>query len=473
MMNQKQLTLLIFFTLLVLSIPSFSQIYDYNGSADAYRSTGYGEDTIFIFFAQNEDKTIASRHSTQDTSDFYWKRFNKETKSWDSLLVQKQASYSTLNMDSLYSRNLLDQSVEGLRAEILSQNDSLEVYNAWVVMDTMPDFGQIRVEENSCNNMTLYIQNPEFQSYEYYNLADTPVVSMTLRNERTDLRVKWEASADVEIFAPETPYFSGQVIKGRIGTPFGMPYKDSYYYLTLNNAFGNTWKDTTSEEIVAKAVKADFNVQKIMDDGPVKYSENEINEALLQVSFENKSQNADYYDWVGFNDSLNILRGRDSILWTSTEEIPMESEIEPYTPGKYPVRLTVSNDYGCVDSTTFYHIKVDSSNIDTTLIPNVFTPDGDNRNDYFVLPKKSNISGEGKRGVISMKWIEVTIINRSGQLVYRFEGNPDDWEGWDGKVRNSSRDAAEGVYLYVIKGKGYDGVMHEDKMYSGFLYLFR
>jgi hypothetical protein len=25
----------------------------------------------------------------------------------------------------------------------------------------------------------------------------------------------------------------------------------------------------------------------------------------------------------------------------------------------------------------------------------------------------------------------------------------------------------------VIKGRGYDGVMHENKQYSGFLYLFR
>jgi hypothetical protein len=67
----------------------------------------------------------------------------------------------------------------------------------------------------------------------------------------------------------------------------------------------------------------------------------------------------------------------------------------------------------------------------------------------------------------------VTIFNRSGQLVYRYGGDPMQWEGWRGKVRNSNRDAAEGVYLYVIKGRGYDGVMHENKQYSGFLYLFR
>ncbi|MCF8335232.1 MAG: gliding motility-associated C-terminal domain-containing protein [Bacteroidales bacterium] len=469
MMSSKSLPLLIFFLLSLVSVTSYSQLYDFKGSADHRRSTDYGEDTIIVFFSDNERKVMAASHTTEDTSNFLWKRFNRDTQEFDSLLIHKDTTLSRIHLDSLYSRNDLKHATEGMRVEILSDEDSLELFNAWVILDTMPDFGEMEIAQNNCESIWLSVDQFELENYEYYNLADSPYVSTRIYNNRN---VTWESSEDVDIFDPETLYNYGDRFIGKIGTPLGMPYKDSDYTLTVRNVFGNS-RSKTIEGVEAKAVKAEFDVKKILNDGSVvDYNKNEVNEALLDVTFENKSKNAQYYDWVGFNDSLNILRGRDSILWSSEEEIPLTTEVEPYKPGKYPVRLTVSNDYGCYDSTTFYHIEADSSRIDTTQIPNVFTPNDDGKNDYFVLPKKSNITG-GKRGVVSMKWIEVSVFNRSGELVYRFNGDPENWKGWNGKVRNSNRDAAEGVYIYVIKGRGYDGVMHEDRQYSGFLYLFR
>ena len=469
MMRNKTLPLLIFF-LLLISSASYSQLYDFKGSADARRSTGYGADTILVFFSENQEKIVAASHTTGDTSDFLWKRFNKNTKEFDSLLVHEDTTLSRIWLDSLYSDNQLTQATEGLRVEILSDEDSLETFNAWVIMDTIPDFGDIEVEQNNCNTMWFSVDYFELENYTYYNLADSPYVEMRIFNNRN---VEWEATEDVQIYSPTTLYSGYQDrLIGRIGNTPIMPYQDSDYTLTVSNVFGNE-RSATIDDVTAMAVKSEFDVKKILDDGTIAdYNENEVNEALLNVTFENNSKNAQYYDWVGFNDSLNILRGRDSILWSSQEVVPPETEVEPYTPGEYPVRLTVSNDYNCYDSTTFYHIEVDSSRIDTATIPNVFTPDNNGINDYFVLPKKSNVTS-GRRGVVSMKWIQVSVFNRSGELVYRFDGNPEEWDGWDGKVRNSNRDAAEGVYIYVIKGRGYDGVMHENKQYSGFLYLFR
>jgi hypothetical protein len=463
----------IFFSvfLFVLLIPSdaFCQLYDYKGSAQAYRSTGYGSDTMFVFFSDQQQKIMAASHSTGDTADFLWKHFDQTTKSFDSLFIHKNTYLSRVELDSLYAQHMLNRSAEGLRVEIRSDQHKAEAYNAWVIMDTLPDFGEIEIEENDCEKMWFAVDRFELQDYVYYNWTDTPAVTMELYNSRD---VLWESSADVDIFDAQTLYNYGDYLIGKIGTPFGMPYKDADYYLTVSNVFGNSRSDTIYD-VEAKAVKADFKVQKIPNgESPEDYSEDQINEALLHVTFKNESENAQYYDWVGFNDSLNILNGKDSILWTSKEEVPMDSEIWPYRPGKFPVRLTVHNDYGCYDSTTFYHIKVDSSKIDSTLIPNVFTPDGNGMNDYFVIPKKS-IVDNGKRGVVSMKWLHVSVFNRSGELVYRFEGDPEGWSGWNGKVRDSNRDAAEGIYLYVIRGMGYDGVLHENKQYSGFLYLFR
>jgi len=63
-------------------------------------------------------------------------------------------------------------------------------------------------------------------------------------------------------------------------------------------------------------------------------------------------------------------------------------------------------------------------------IPNVFTPNGDGRNDQFEI-----IGSEG------FDRIEVTIINRWGNEVYRNDDYRNDWSG-DGLT--------EGTYYYLI-----------------------
>lgn len=453
----------------VFPVSSFGQI---SSNSDWSSATAYGEDTLLVYHAGNPQKSFSVSYGQSTNYDFLWKRFNKNTLRFDSVFIQRDRTFSEVGLDSLYDQGVLNDAVEGLEVDVLGNQGSEQTYQAWVIVDTLDKISISRYI-NSCNQIKLLVENLRLQDYSYYDLAALPADTnqITLENEMS--RFQWEASADVDIYWDDTPLYEGERVIGYIGSPFQMPYEDSDYYLTLENRYGNTVSDTI-ENVVAKAVKADFEIDKITREGAlVGYSQSEVNEAPLQILTENLSKNADQYHWVGFNDSLNILRGRDSILWEVMTETPVESDIPPYRPGKYAVRLKVSNAYECTDSTTYYHVRVDSSEIDSSLIPNVFTPDGNNLNDVFVLPKATNLSGQGKRGIVSMKWIEVSVFNRSGQLVYRYDGDPMEWEGWRGKVRNSNRDAAEGVYLYVIKGRGYDGVMHENKQYSGFLYLFR
>ena len=134
----------IFFSvfLFVLLIPSdaYCQLYDYKGSAQAYRSTGYGSDTMFVFFSDQQQKIMAASHSTGDTADFLWKHFNQTTKSFDSLFIHKNTYLSRVELDSLYAQHMLNRSAEGLRVEIRSDQHKAEAYNAWVIMDTLPDF---------------------------------------------------------------------------------------------------------------------------------------------------------------------------------------------------------------------------------------------------------------------------------------------------------------------------------------------
>ena len=80
-------------------------------------------------------------------------------------------------------------------------------------------------------------------------------------------------------------------------------------------------------------------------------------------------------------------------------------------------------------------------------INNVFTPNGDGKNDEFGF------------GEIGMKDVEVAIYNRWGEEVYSWEGSD---QTWDGKGTNG-QDLSEGVYFYVIKALAEDGYFHEKK----------
>lgn len=84
-------------------------------------------------------------------------------------------------------------------------------------------------------------------------------------------------------------------------------------------------------------------------------------------------------------------------------------------------------------------------------IPNVFSPDGIGDNNYFVFKHQS------------LKTCRVTIVDRSGMVVYKKK--IDDiyaWQGWDGNMHESSRRAPEGQYYYIIEALGYDDVEYRD-----------
>ena len=87
-------------------------------------------------------------------------------------------------------------------------------------------------------------------------------------------------------------------------------------------------------------------------------------------------------------------------------------------------------------------MEVDPSKLE---IPNVFTPDGDGINDYFMVNSTS------------LRTLNVEIYSRSGLLVYSFFGEGQrlaEWQGWDGNINNSSRKATPGVYYLYYPWPG-------------------
>ncbi|HBH49734.1 MAG TPA: hypothetical protein DDX98_13905 [Bacteroidales bacterium] len=79
---------------------------------------------------------------------------------------------------------------------------------------------------------------------------------------------------------------------------------------------------------------------------------------------------------------------------------------------------------------------------------------------------------------VSILDFEIAIYNRYGRRVHYFKGNIRDWEGWDGRVNNSTNMASTGVYFYVLKKysatPSFDETPHEigDEVMKGTIHLF-
>jgi gliding motility-associated-like protein len=205
-------------------------------------------------------------------------------------------------------------------------------------------------------------------------------------------------------------------------------------------------------------VKADFDFEYYDREEAldfVEFSGATEGEAPLLLKFKNASENGASYEWV-FNDTVR----RDALYSEITSEFSYEPEFTYYIPWEYYPYLVATSEAGCVDTLKVeLPVKVLESELE---VPNVFTPDGDNLNDYFTVTHRS------------MREFSLRIFNRSGDLVYKADiSDLHQWDGWDGKVLNTGREASPGAYYYVIEARGWDSVYYRKGPYKGVVYLFR
>ena len=138
-------------------------------------------------------------------------------------------------------------------------------------------------------------------------------------------------------------------------------------------------------------------------------------------------------------DDRNNSNPRARWKWSTNET---GSSILADKPGLYTATVTID---GC-SATDTVTIGRDCY-VD---VPNVFTPNGDGVNDYF-LPRAMLA-----KGVLTFK---MTIYNRWGQSVY--ETVKLDGQGWDGALNALPQPA--GVYIYVIDATFRDGHVEQQK----------
>jgi gliding motility-associated-like protein len=120
--------------------------------------------------------------------------------------------------------------------------------------------------------------------------------------------------------------------------------------------------------------------------------------------------------------------------------------------GFFNVQLIAINEVGCRD-TARIKIKIDPNF--SFYVPNAFTPNGDNVNDFF------SAKGEG------IKQYEMLIFNRWGNVVWRATDLEQQWDG----LTNRGRDEAP-VDIYVYK-VNLTNVFGETKVYIGKVALIR
>ena len=153
------------------------------------------------------------------------------------------------------------------------------------------------------------------------------------------------------------------------------------------------------------------------------------------VNFVNTSTNADTYLWNLSCDGTSLTSQNFSATFVDT--------------GSCCINLVATNLAGCSD--TIYKC-IDIVKEAVVIIPNVFTPNGDTKNDVF----KINSTG--------LKSLHCVIFDRWGLKMY-------EWDGvngfWDGSAQSGK--APDGTYFYIVD---YTDLLDNTTTEKGYLNLF-
>lgn len=171
------------------------------------------------------------------------------------------------------------------------------------------------------------------------------------------------------------------------------------------------------------------------------FSASALNPADCSIDFTDQSVGAASYRW-DFGD------GGRSQASDPTHIFPLPPGVSSDT---FQVQLVVSNSTGlCSDTTTAtVLVEIDLDNIQ---LPNAFTPNGEEPNNYFNFVV---VSGGASGDIVVNRF---QIFNRWGQLVYN---NETPTTGWDGTVRG--KEAPEAVYAFVVELELKNGFRFEKK----------
>lgn len=163
-----------------------------------------------------------------------------------------------------------------------------------------------------------------------------------------------------------------------------------------------------------------------------------ITVSTLQASVSPVTEEINPGQWVHL-----IASDGDFFSWDPPTTITcldcQETDVNPTSTTVYTV--TISDSTGCTGTATATII------VDSMIVQNVFTPNGDGINDVLMF----NYLGEGE--------YELFVYDRWGALIYN---TADATQGWNGKTK-AGVDVAEGVYYVQLNIKGDPAIPDSDK----------
>jgi gliding motility-associated-like protein len=401
--------------ILILLIPALAEAQLSAPGMRTVRFTSYPsspavKDPVFIYCNDSGSQNgtlIASSPKGTGPFNFSWYQWSDITKSF-SILLKTQSGTITSTSDNLG---------EGGYKVIISGGYDTSLVG-WIFIDK--PYSSAKLQNRTCDYVAL---NGEAAVDTFYYRNPVNGIPVKLTNGITFL---W--SSDPPSTIPRPDFLLDP-------QTFDPPLFDVTYNLQVTDSFGCASESSFFYESIH--VKADFTLEPTKGDAP------------LEVTFADKSVRASTYRWeFGDNkDSISVLMNPPPHVY--------------YKPGEYSVKLTVESDKHCIDSMRSVNIVVNPSVLE---IPNVFTPNGDGLNDYFIVEAQS------------LRYLNIEIYSRSGLKVYNFYGEGENlrtWKGWDGNINDSSRKASPGVYFYIIMASGWDDVVYDSKKTRGVVYLYR
>jgi len=379
----------------------------------SYPSDLLVKDPIFIYcYSTGTEKgnLTALRPGGSGIYSYSWFAWNDITKSFSTFIKTDTG---------VTSSSIIDLMEGGYKVNIESAGLYDTSLVGWIFLDK--PFAQAKLQNFTCDYVALSGKSA-IDTFYYKDPADGKTIKL-----RNAVAFLWSSDPSSTI-----PYPNIEINP----VTFSPPLEDVVYKLQVTDSF--LCVSESSFPYTSIHVKADFTVDP------------EKGEAPLTVTFNpDKSVRGFTYKWEFGDDTIINVEQKETIPHIY------------YRPGEYSVKLTVESDLHCIDSMRFDKIIVDPSKLE---IPNVFTPNGDGINDFFIVESKS------------LRNINVEIYSRSGLMVYSFDEEGErlkDWQGWDGNINRSSVKASPGVYFYIIRARGWDDKIYDSQEYRGFFYLYR
>ena len=419
-----------------------------SATADHVDTLGYlpgntARDPLFVFYQQDGVFTpgsLTAAYPGGGTFNFDWSKYNPAINGFDPAFSSESGTTSS-------TVNNLDEG--GYRVRIWDGSSTDITLMSWVMLDNLRD----SVAQTSEGTLPGYLYTCDIIALGGYVFPDTLVyydlISHELISRPLDFTFKWTSdNADLDI--------PNDTIVLRPNISYQPPYKDTEYYLTATDEFGMAEVDEVFYESIQ--TKAEFTVEYLDKveshltgedtwdaDLTGEWSADKGSlDATLTARFFNESLNGESYYWV----FLDTLGGDMENETTYDLETVPEYTYVAADKYYYPFMISTSEEL-CTDTFRLLGgIRVVPSQL---VIPNVFSPNGDGINDFFVFKHQS------------LETCQLTIVDRNGKVVYKREiEDIYSWDGWDGNMHSSSRQAPEGQYYFVVEAMGYDGVEYRD-----------